>query len=142
MRQPPLEPRVLNSIFMLLLFAQLAFLGAVLAFLREGNELSLDFTQMFTWAIPLGIFGLDYIAARVFQQKLASLKEEQDILDRINALQAAYIVQWVMVQAGTFLLLVFSMLEMNDYYIVLALAQILYFSTLRPKLYSFTEDMG
>lgn len=141
MRQPPLEPRVLQSVFMLLLVAQLAFLGIVLVFLRENNEFIFDALNLYTWAIPLGIVGLDYVAWHVFNQKISSIREEQDMLERVHILQGAYIVQWVMVQAGTFLLLTFSLLEMNDYYIALSLAQILYYSTLRPRLFNFSEDV-
>lgn len=141
MRQPPLEPRVLQNIFMLLLFAQLAFMGIVLMFLREPNSFNFDFTNLSHWAMPVGIVALDLVSWKTFKQKIGDMTEEQDIIDRVNVLQGAYIILWVMVQAGTFLLLTFSIVEENDYFILLAVAQILFYVTLRPRLFNFSEQL-
>ncbi len=140
MKQPPLDPRTLLNIFLLLLFAQLAYLGVVLLFLRDGFILNFDYTNLFHWAIPLGVIGLDYVAWNVFQQRIDNSSEESDILERIHALQGGYIVLWVMVQVGTFLLLTFSLLEQNDYFILLGIGQIIYYGTLRPRLFNFLDE--
>ncbi|NVK27181.1 MAG: hypothetical protein HWE14_04000 [Flavobacteriia bacterium] len=140
MKQPPLDPRSLQSIFLLLLFAQMAFLGVVLLFLREDNEFVFEYTNLFHWALPLGILGLDIIAWNTFQSRISSEGENADMIDRVNNLQGAYIVLWVMVQVGTFVLLVFSILEQNDYFILLSLAQIIFYVTLRPRLFDFLTE--
>lgn len=141
MKQPPLDSRSLQSIFMLLLLAQLAFLGVVLTFMRESNSFLFQVNNLFHWALPVGIVALDMVATTAFKQRLAGLNDERELLDKINGLQGAYIVLWVMVQAGTFLLLGFAILESNDYYILLAVAQILYYITLRPRLFNFSEEL-
>lgn len=140
MKQPPLDPRSLQSIFLLLLFAQMAFLGVVLLFLREDNQFIFELSNLFHWALPLGILGLDIIAWNTFQSRISTEGENADMIDRVNNLQGAYIVLWVMVQVGTFVLLVFSILEQNDYFILLSLAQIIFYVTLRPRLFDFLTE--
>lgn len=140
MKQAPLDPRSLQNIFYLLLLAQLAFTGVVAVLLNEDSQFIFDTTNLFHWMMPLGIIGLDYIAWRVFQQKVNDGAEEDELIDRVHALQGAYIIQWVMVQAGTFLLLTFAITESNNYYVILAIGQIIYYSTLRPRLLNFIED--
>ncbi|KAB2817899.1 MAG: hypothetical protein EP346_01725 [Bacteroidetes bacterium] len=126
---------------MLLLFAQLAFLGIVLMFLREPNHFIFNFTNLAHWAMPIGVVALDWVSWNTFKQKVGDMTEEQDIIERVNVLQGAYIILWVMVQAGTFLLLTFSIVEENDYFILLAVAQILFYITLRPRLFNFSEQL-
>lgn len=140
MKQPPLDPRSLQSIFLLLLFAQMAFLGVVLLFLREDNQFIFELSNLFHWALPLGILGLDIIAWNTFQSRISTEGENADMIDRVNNLQGAYIVLWVMVQVGTFVLLVFSILEQNDYFILLSLVQIIFYVTLRPRLFDFLTE--
>ncbi len=142
MRQPPLDPRTLLNVFILLFFAQLAFLGVTLLFLRSGYSFVFNPSDIFHYAIPLGVISLDYVAWNVFQRRINSASEENDIIERVNNLQAGYIVLWVMVQVGTFLLLTFSILEKNDYFILLSLGQIIYYSTLRPRLFNFLDELG
>lgn len=142
MKQPPLDPRSLQNIFVLLLLAQLAFLGVVLVFLRTDNELLFDFTNLYHWAVPIGILGLDIISWNLFQQKISTSESDAELLDKVHQVQGAYIVLWVMVQIGTFLLLVFSILEENDFFIVLSIAQIIFYITLRPRLFNFLDEMG
>lgn len=142
MKQPPLDPRSLQNIFVLLLLAQLAFLGVVLVFLRSSNDFIFDATNLYHWAIPIGILGLDVISWNLFQQKISSSEEDAELLDRVHQVQGAYIVLWVMVQIGTFLLLVFSILEANDYFILLSIDQIIFYITLRPRLFNFLDEVG
>lgn len=142
MKQPPLDPRSLQNIFVLLLLAQLAFLGVVLVFLRSSNDFIFDATNLYHWAIPIGILGLDVISWNLFQQKISSSEEDAELLDRVHQVQGAYIVLWVMVQIGTFLLLVFSILEANDYFILLSIGQIIFYITLRPRLFNFLDEVG
>lgn len=142
MRQPPLDPRTLQSIFLLLFIAQLAFLGVIILFMREGNEFIFEWSNVFHWALPIGVFALDRVSWRIFQQRIFSSEENDDMLDRVNNLQGAYIVLWVMVQVGTFLLLIFAMLKNNDYYILLGIVQIIFYSFLRPRLFNFLDETG
>ncbi|GGH72979.1 hypothetical protein GCM10011318_17510 [Phaeocystidibacter marisrubri] len=91
--------------------------------------------------MPIGVVALDWVSWNTFKQKVGDMTEEQDIIERVNVLQGAYIILWVMVQAGTFLLLTFSIVEENDYFILLAVAQILFYITLRPRLFNFSEQL-
>ncbi|KAB2814234.1 hypothetical protein [Phaeocystidibacter luteus] len=118
----------------------MAFLGVVLLFLREDNQFIFELSNLFHWALPLGILGLDIIAWNTFQSRISTEGENADMIDRVNNLQGAYIVLWVMVQVGTFVLLVFSILEQNDYFILLSLAQIIFYVTLRPRLFDFLTE--
>ncbi len=142
MRQPPLDPRTLQSIFLLLLFAQMAFLGVILVFLRSENIFTFDFQNLYHWGVPIGIIGLDVVSWNLFQQKISTDTEDSDMLEKVHRVQGAYIILWVMVQIGTFLLLIFSLLEENDYFILLALAQMAFYMTLRPRLFNFLDEMS
>lgn len=142
MKQPPLDSRTLQNVFFLLLLAQLAFLGVVWTFLRSGHLFYFDVTNLYHWAVPIGIIGLDFIAWNLFQQRIYSQEKEAELIDKIQEVQGAYIVLWVMVQIGTFLLLVFSILEKNDYFIALSIAQIIFYTTLRPRLFNFLDELS
>lgn len=141
MRQNPLESRVLQSIFMWLLFAQLAFLGLVMLFLRESFSFHFSATSLIHWSVPIGVYLLDFTAWKSFKQKVSELSDFREIIEKVTALQSAYILLWVMVQAGTVFLLVFALLQENDYFVLLAVAQIMYFITLRPRLFNFSEEL-
>jgi hypothetical protein len=52
-----------------------------------------------------------------------------------------HIWQWVVVQFATVLLLSYTLIEANFFYFIFALVNIIYFITLRPKIFTFNEGI-
>ena len=81
-----------------------------------------------------------FIARKIFQQQFNRISEIEDLQKKMQVIQLAHVIEWIMVEVGTLILLVFAQLEGNHFFSVLAVFNILYFFTLRPKILMLNEE--
>jgi hypothetical protein len=66
------------------------------------------------------------------------ISQTEEMQDKLKILTKIHIWQWIMVELGTVLLLTYSLVESNFIYFIFALVNIIYFFTLRPKIFSLS----
>ncbi|MDA7722742.1 hypothetical protein N8851_06640 [Schleiferiaceae bacterium] len=69
------------------------------------------------------------------------ISAEKEIDEKLRVLTKMHIWQWVVVQFATVLLLSYTLIEANFFYFIFALVNIIYFITLRPKIFTFNEGI-
>jgi hypothetical protein len=72
---------------------------------------------------------------------MREISNSENLLDKLELLTRIHVWQWVLVQLATLLLLAYTLVEGNYYYFIFALVNIIYFFTLRPKLFTFSEGI-
>ena len=142
MKKPiPYDPRSLHLIYSSLLLLQLVVTSVVLYTAQENAVITFDIQRLTNTAAPVvagrnALFG-KWIWARGMQQ----LSTEEELEDKLRTLTKVHIWQWVIVQFATILLLSYTLIEANFFYFIFALVNIIYFITLRPKIFTFNEGI-
>ena len=132
------DPKNLQVIFNAFLFAQLIFLGLSL-YVVESPEFIYRVNDYLFTAIPLIAIVLDIIANRVFISGFNKLTQEQDLERSMQKLNSIHVLRWGIVESATFMLIFFSMITSNHFFTAFAAANIVYFYTLKPKIFTLNE---
>lgn len=138
---PLYDPRNLHNLFTALLLVQLGLSMLVLYLLPEGTTFSLSINRWTTLSVLLICIALVVFGAWQFKRGLEQLGQLEEFDDKLVSLTQLHIRQWVLVQLATFILMTSTLVEQNTFYFILGLVNILYFYTLRPKLFSFSEGL-
>ena len=138
---PQYDPRMLNNIFIFFLVGQIVLAIAVIYNVNDnGAVFQFNPRDIPVFSLPLMVLSTNFLGRKIFQQQFNRISEIEDLGKKMQVIQLAHIVEWIMVEVGTLLLLVFAQLEGNHYFSVLALFNILYFITLRPKILLLNEQ--
>ena len=138
---PQYDPRMLNNIFIFFLVGQIALAIAVIYYINSNGALfSFNPRDIPTFSLPVMVLSTNFIAHKIFQQQFNRISEIEDLEKKMQVIQLAHVIEWIMVEVGTLLLLVFAQLEGNHFFSVLAVFNILYFFTLRPKILMLNEE--
>jgi hypothetical protein len=138
---PQYDPRMLNNIFIFFLLGQIALAIAVIYYINTNGALfSFNPQDIPTFSLPIMVLSTNFIARKIFQQQFNRISDIEDLQKKMQVIQLAHIIEWIMVEVGTLLLLVFAQLEGNHFFSVLAVFNILYFFTLRPKILMLNEE--
>lgn len=138
---PQYDPRMLNNIFIFFLVGQIALAIAVIYYINSNGALfSFNPQDIPTFSLPVMVLSTNFIAHKIFQQQFNRISEIEDLEKKMQVIQLAHVIEWIMVEVGTLLLLVFAQLEGNHFFSVLAVFNILYFFTLRPKILMLNEE--
>jgi hypothetical protein len=132
------DPRNLNIIFLALLSGQIIFLIMSMIMIEPATFVY-DFEDLSFTLIPLAALAGDIISNRIFWNGFNRLTQEREMQQALTKLTAIHIVRWAIVEGGTLLLIVFSFLTSNHFFTAFAMANIAYFITLRPRLFTFNE---
>ncbi len=138
---PGYDPKNLQIIFIALLFTQLVLFVSGMTMLNDA-EFSYHYKEITYTAIPLSALILDILANKVFSSGFARLTQEKEIEESLNKLNRIHIIRWILVEAATFLLLIFTVVTNNHFFSAFAAINIVYFYTLRPKLFTFNEGFN
>ena len=135
------DPKNLQIIFIALLFTQLVLFVSGMMMLNDA-EFSYQWRNISFSAIPMAALVLDVIGNQVFKSGFQKLSQEKEIEESLNKLNRIHIIRWIMVEAATFLLLIFTVVYNNHFFSAFAAINIVYFYTLRPKLFTFNEGFN
>mgnify|MGYP000434832942 CR=1 FL=1 len=138
---PQYDPRMLNNIFIFFLVGQVALAISVIYYINSNGALfSFNPRDIPTFSLPVMVLSTNFIARKIFQQQFNRISEIEDLQKKMQVIQLAHVIEWIMVEVGTLILLVFAQLEGNHFFSVLAVFNILYFFTLRPKILMLNEE--
>jgi hypothetical protein len=136
---PQYDPRNLQVVFMALLAAQVFFLFLAIVTLVDPSFTYYIKNPLFT-IIPLVALAADVLGNRFFQNILTTLTTA-DLEKSFQRLATAHLVRWAFVEGATFLLVGASIYYNNHFFNVFAAANIIYFITLRPRLFTFNQGL-
>ena len=138
--QKPYDPRFLHLIFSALLMIQLVLTSVVLYVGSESAEILLLPFEGNTYAIPGIAFVLVLLGRYVWNNGMKEINGSDNLLEKLELLTKIHIWRWVLVQLGTLILLAYTLIEGNFYYFIFALVNIVYFFTLRPKIFGLIGE--
>ena len=142
MKKPlPYDPRSLHLIYSSLLLLQLVVTSVVLYAAQENAVITFDIQRLTNTVAPV-VAGLNaFFGKWIWTRGMQQLSTEEELEDKLRTLTKMHIWQWVVVQFATILLLSYTLIEANFFYFIFALVNIIYFITLRPKIFSFNEGI-
>ena len=138
--QKPYDPRYLHLIFSALLMIQLVLTSVVLYVGSESAEIILLPFEGNTYAIPGIAFVLVLLGRYVWNNGMKEINSSENLLEKLEILTKIHIWRWVLVQLGTLILLTYTLVDSNFYYFIFALVNIVYFFTLRPKIFGLIGE--
>ena len=135
----PYDPKSLHLIYSVLLMMQLMLTVVVIYIASDQVDVYFPAEEIGTalsipgMAIVLGLMG-----KQVWKSGMERISKEEELDQKLQILTRIHIYQWALVQFGTILLLTFTLIHANFYYFIFSLVNIIYFFTLRPKIFSLT----
>ncbi|MAZ96702.1 MAG: hypothetical protein CMP53_04180 [Flavobacteriales bacterium] len=111
--------------------------------LYVGSETAKIFLLPFegnTYAIPGIAFVLVLLGRFVWNNGMKDINTSDNLLEKLELLTKIHIWRWVLVQLGTLILLAYTLVDSNFYYFIFALVNIVYFFTLRPKIFGLIGE--
>ena len=136
----PYDPRYLHLIFSALLIIQLVLTFVVLYVGSESAKIILLPFEGNTYAIPGIAFVLALLGRYVWNNGMKEINGSDNLLEKLDVLTKIHTWRWVLVQLGTLILLAYTLVESNFYYFIFALVNIVYFFTLRPKIFGLIGE--
>lgn len=137
----PYDPRYLHLIFSALLMTQLVLTSVVLYVSSESASIFLLPFAGNTYAIPGIAFVLLLLGRYVWNNGMREISTKDNLFEKLEILTKIHIWRWVLVQLGTLILLTYTLVEGNFYYFIFALVNIVYFFTLRPKIFGLAGEL-
>jgi hypothetical protein len=138
--QKPYDPRYLHLIFSALLMIQLVLTSVVLYVGSDSAKILLLPFEGNTYAIPGIAFVLVLLGRYVWNNGMKEINSSDNFLEKLELLTKIHIWRWVLVQLGTLILLTYTLIDSNFYYFIFALVNIVYFFTLRPKIFGLIGE--
>ena len=71
---------------------------------------------------------------------MKEINGSDNLLEKLEVLTKIHVWRWILVQLGTLILLTYTVVESNFYYFIFALVNIVYFFTLRPKIFGLIGE--
>jgi len=136
--KPAYDPSSLQLIYSVLLMAQLVITTIVLYAAQENAVIEFILGQLNHSVIPIVAVVLDSLGRTIWNKGIVKISHTEELEEKLKILTRIHIWQWIMVELGTVLLLTYTLVESNFIYFVFALVNIIYFFTLRPKIFSLS----
>lgn len=136
--KPAYDPSSLQLIYSVLLMAQLVITAIVMYVAQDTAGIRFNWDNWNHILIPLTAGVLDSLGRTFWKRGLIRIVQIEEVAEKLKVLTRIHIWQWIMVELGTVLLLTFTLMESNFLYFIFALVNIIYFFTLRPKIFSLT----
>lgn len=137
----PYDPRFLHLIYSALLMVQLVLTVVVIYVTQEDADVFCSMTEPSNVIVPAFALLLVVGGRLQWNNGMREISNSENLLDKLELLTRIHVWQWVLVQLATLLLLAYTLVEGNYYYFIFALVNIIYFFTLRPKLFTFSEGI-
>ena len=136
--KPAYDPSSLQLIYSVLLMSQLVITTIVLYAAQENAVVEFVWGQWNHLVIPVVAGVLDSLGRTIWNKGMVRISHTEELEEKLKILTRIHIWQWIMVELGTVLLLTYTLVESNFIYFVFALVNIIYFFTLRPKIFSLS----
>lgn len=137
----PYDPRFLHLIYSALLMVQLVLTVVVIYVTQEDADVFCSLAEPSNVIVPAFALLLVVGGRLQWNNGMREISNSENLLDKLELLTRIHVWQWVLVQLATLLLLAYTLVEGNYYYFIFALVNIIYFFTLRPKLFTFSEGI-
>ena len=142
MKKPlPYDPRSLHLIYSSLLLLQLVVTSVVLYAAQDTAVISYDITRITNTAAPAAAGLNAFFGKWIWTKGMQHISTEEELEDKLRTLTKMHVWQWIVVQFATILLLSYTLIEATFFYFIFALVNIIYFITLRPKIFTFNEGI-
>lgn len=136
--KPAYDPSSLQLIYSVLLMAQLVITVVVMYAAQDQANVRFEWGYWNHVVIPVIAGALGSLGKTIWNKGMLKISQTEEIEDKLKVLTRIHIWQWVMVELATILLLTYTLMESNFFYFIFALVNIIYFFTLRPKIFSLT----
>ncbi|MEY2969889.1 MAG: hypothetical protein RLZZ599_262 [Bacteroidota bacterium] len=136
--KPAYDPSSLQLIYSVLLMAQLVITTVVLYAAQDDAVIQFTWGQWNHLVIPFIAGVLGSLGRTIWNKGMVKISQTEEMQDKLKILTKIHIWQWIMVELGTVLLLTYTLVESNFIYFFFALVNIIYFFTLRPKIFSLS----
>lgn len=134
----PYDPRLLHVIYTVLLLMQLMLVSVVMYVAGDKVGVHFNYQDLTQLTVPIIAITLVALGRRIWKNGMDQISKEEELSDKLQILTRIHVYQWAMVQFGTIVLLTYTLVEANFYYFIFSLVNIIYFFTLRPKIFSLT----
>lgn len=94
-----------------------------------------------TYAIPGICFILALFGRFIWNTGMAEISASDNVYEKLDKLTRIHLWRWFLVQLGTLILLSYTLIEGNFYYFIFALLNIIYYFTLRPKIFGMIGEV-
>jgi hypothetical protein len=111
--------------------------SVVLYAAQENAVIAFDIQHLTNTAAPIAAGLNAFFGKWIWTRGMQQLSTEEELEGKLRTLTKMHIWQWVVVQFATILLLSYTLIEANFFYFIFALVNIIYFITLRPKIFTF-----
>jgi len=118
--------------------AQLVITGIVMYSSQDTSNVRFNLENWNHLIIPLTAGVMDSLGRTIWKRGLIRIDQTEELEEKLKILTRIHIWQWIMVELATILLLTYTLIESNFLYFIFALVNIIYFFTLRPKIFSLT----
>ena len=136
--KPAYDPSSLQLIYSVLLMAQLVITVVVIYVAQDQFNMRFEWGYWNHIVIPAVAGVLGSLGKTIWNKGILRISQTEEIEEKLKVLTQIHILQWVMVELATMLLLTYTLMESNFFYFIFALVNIIYFFTLRPKIFSLT----
>lgn len=136
--KPAYDPSSLQLIYSVLLMAQLVITIVVIYVAEDQSNVRFEWGYWNHIVIPAVAAVLGSLGKTIWNKGILRISQTEEIEEKLKVLTQIHILQWVMVELATILLLTYTLMESNFFYFIFALVNIIYFFTLRPKIFSLT----
>jgi len=136
--KPAYDPSSLQLIYSVLLMAQLVITVVVIYVAQDQSNVRFEWGYWNHVLIPAVAGVLGSLGKTIWNKGILRISQIEEIEEKLKVLTQIHILQWVIVELATILLLTYTLMESNFFYFIFALVNIIYFFTLRPKIFSLT----
>lgn len=135
--------KVLNLLFYALLAGQLFF--ALIAFVLSYSgalRSAIASENMYYFIILIFVAGAYYGGNYLYKGLLKKIKTEDRLINKFDQMRSAFIIKFALLEAGSFISLVFYLLTMDYMFLIVALMVIFLFFISKMNKEKIVEDMG
>jgi succinate dehydrogenase hydrophobic anchor subunit len=139
--KPSYDPGSLQLIFTALVLTQLVITTAAVYLLPDDACIRFSWKIYNNWLLPMLSLMLARLGKAHWNRGMQKISETEDLDEKMYVLMRIHIWQWICVELGTVLLMMFTLIESNGFYFLLGLVNMIYFFTLRPKIFSLNRGI-
>ncbi|WP_426429839.1 hypothetical protein ACPX19_09875 [Winogradskyella sp. HB-48] len=121
----------------ILVFATVVFL------ISDHTIISFDDSEdLFLYLVPIFAFGGVSVSIFMFKAQLKQIHKKETLIEKLTAYQTSHLIRIALIEGPAFLGIVIFMISSNLFYLIIALALLVYLIFLRPTANGIKEDLN